>query len=149
MNLRDQLVRLEGWEHEAYPDPLTNGDPWTIGVGHTGPEVCKGLVWTDEKIGATLAADIAIKSKQVQDALPWFDQLNEPRQAVLIGMCFQMGIGSAETGKGLLGFVRTLAAVRDAHYALAADGLRSSRWAKQTPRRANLMARQIETGAWQ
>ena len=30
----------------AYPDPKTGGDPWTIGRGHTGKDVHKGLVWT-------------------------------------------------------------------------------------------------------
>ena len=31
---------------EAYPDPGTGGQPWTIGWGSTGPDVVKGTVWT-------------------------------------------------------------------------------------------------------
>lgn len=31
---------------EAYPDPGTGGDPWTIGWGSTGPDIKRGLVWT-------------------------------------------------------------------------------------------------------
>ncbi|MBS0254128.1 MAG: lysozyme [Proteobacteria bacterium] len=31
---------------EAYPDPGTGGKPWTIGWGTTGPDVVKGLIWT-------------------------------------------------------------------------------------------------------
>ncbi len=31
---------------EAYPDPGTGNQPWTIGWGTTGPDIHKGLVWT-------------------------------------------------------------------------------------------------------
>ncbi|HEX8573264.1 MAG TPA: lysozyme [Allosphingosinicella sp.] len=34
---------------EAYPDPGTGGDPWTIGWGTTGPDVKKGIVWTQKE----------------------------------------------------------------------------------------------------
>lgn len=55
MKLSDTGVALikefEGLLLEAYPDPATGGDPWTIGVGHTGPDVYPGLVideaWAD------------------------------------------------------------------------------------------------------
>jgi len=36
----------EGHSLKAYPDPATNGDPWTISYGLTGPWVKKGLVIT-------------------------------------------------------------------------------------------------------
>lgn len=142
MDLRKQLIDFEGWKNAAYPDPLTGGDPWTIGVGHTGPEVFKGLIWGDELISTALDDDIAEKTAQIRAALPWFDQLNEQRQAVVVGMCFQMGL------KGTLGFARTLAAMRDGRWADAAEGMRRSRWCQQTPRRANRLARQIESGEW-
>lgn len=142
MNLQTQLIEFEGWKHEAYPDPLTLGDPWTIGVGHTGPEVYRGLKWTDEQITIALARDIAEKTAQVKSALPWFGQLNEPRQATIIGMCFQMGLA------GLLTFSRTLGAVRDERFADAANGMRNSLWARQTSKRARRLADQMESGEW-
>ena len=38
---------FESCKLTAYPDPGSkDGKPWTIGWGHTGPEVVKGLVWT-------------------------------------------------------------------------------------------------------
>lgn len=52
------IKSFEGCELAAYPDPATGGDPWTIGVGHTGPEVRPGLVITDEEADALLRADI-------------------------------------------------------------------------------------------
>ena len=142
MNLREQLIGFEGRESESYPDPLTKGEPWTIGVGHCGPEVCPGLTWSDRQIDETLDHDIEEKTGQCQAAFPWFDALNAPRQAVIVGMCFQMGMDR------LKNFVNTLAAVRAGEYSRAADGLRSSRWARQTPKRAVALARQMETGEW-
>lgn len=141
MNLRQQLIGFEGWERNAYPDPLTGGDPWTIGVGHTGPEVHKGLVWTDDQISAALDKDMAEKTAQVRAAVPWFDRLNEPRQAVLIGMQFQLK-------GGVKGWPRLLAAIRDEHFADAAENIRQSLWAHQTPKRAIRLAHQLETGEW-
>ena len=142
MNLRKQLITFEDWRLSAYPDPLTGGEPWTIGVGHCGPEVCEDTVWTGTQVNAALDKDITEKTAQCREAFPWFDSLNEPRQAVLVGMCFQMGI------TGLKKFTRTLAAVRDGHYEHAANGMRNSLWARQTPRRAHRLANQMASGEW-
>jgi lysozyme len=38
---------------------VLSGAPWTIGVGHTGPEVKYGLVWTQDQADAQLLADVA------------------------------------------------------------------------------------------
>lgn len=142
MNLRTQLIGFEGIRSQAYPDVLTGGDPWTIGVGHCGPEVCPGLVWSDEQISDALDRDIEEKTQQCQAAFPWFAALNEPRQAVIIGMCFQMGLDR------LKNFVNTLAMVQAGEYGRAADGMRNSRWARQTPKRAIGLAWQMQTGEW-
>jgi lysozyme len=139
MNLRDQLIAEEGYRNSAYLDTL--GIP-TIGVGHTGPEVHLGLTWTDEQVNATLDADIAKKTAEVVYALPWFGKLNEPRQAVLLQMAFQMGT------HGLLGFPRTLAAVHDGNWDEAANGMLMSKWAEQTPARARRLSRQMRLGTW-
>jgi lysozyme len=55
---RDIIGAFEGRRAKAYPDPATGGDPWTIGIGHTGREVHKGLVWSDAQIDAAFEADI-------------------------------------------------------------------------------------------
>jgi len=55
---RDLIANFEGRRAQAYPDPATGGEPWTIGVGHTGPEVHKGLIWTDAQIDAALDTDL-------------------------------------------------------------------------------------------
>lgn len=142
MDLRSQLILLEGRRNKAYPDQLTGAEPWTCGVGATGPDVGPDTCWTDQQIDARLDADIAEKTAQCRQHFPWLDSLNEPRKAVIIGMCFQMGI------RGLLGFKRMLDSVRDEKWANAANEMRTSRWAKQTSKRAHRLAAQMESGEW-
>lgn len=139
MDLRSQLIAEEGRRHGAYLDTL--GIP-TIGVGHTGPEVHLGLTWTDAQIDAQLDADIATKRNQVVSALPWFEQLNDPRKAVILQMAFQLGT------KGLLGFPNTLAAVEAGRWTDAAEGMLASKWAQQTSNRVHRLARQMALGQW-
>lgn len=52
------IERAEGRRCTAYPDPGTGGDPWTIGVGHTGPDVHEGLTLTVEQVDALLRQDL-------------------------------------------------------------------------------------------
>lgn len=139
MNLLQQLRREEGSVPHAYQDHLGF---WTIGVGRLIDER-KGGGLSPEEVDFLLANDVERFTREVRAALPWFGQLDEPRQAVLIGMAFQMGTA------GLLGFKQTLAAIRDQRYMVAASLMLQSAWAKQTPERARRMARQIETGEWQ
>ena len=52
------LMDEEGYRREAYPDPAWGWKVPTIGVGHTGPEVRRGLVWTDAQVMEALRQDI-------------------------------------------------------------------------------------------
>ncbi len=54
---------------EAYPDPATGGDPWTIGWGATGPGIGPGTVWTQDACDARLEADLERYAGQVANAL--------------------------------------------------------------------------------
>lgn len=54
---------------EAYPDPGTGGDPWTIGWGATGPGIGPGTVWTQAQCDARLEADLGRFAAQVARAL--------------------------------------------------------------------------------
>lgn len=67
---------------EAYPDPGTGSDPWTIGWGATGKGIGPGTVWTQAQCDARLKADLARYSADVTRALgnaptsqPQFDAL--------------------------------------------------------------------------
>ena len=56
----------ESCELEAYPDPGSeDGNPWTIGWGHTGPEVKKGLQWDQERANAVFKVDVGVAERCV------------------------------------------------------------------------------------
>ena len=54
---------------EAYPDPGTGGEPWTIGWGATGPGIGPGSVWTQQQCDARLESDVARHARDVAIAL--------------------------------------------------------------------------------
>lgn len=139
MNLATQLRHEEGSVPHAYQDHLGY---WTIGVGRL-IDRRKGGGLSPDEIDYLLSNDITAKTREVFTALPWARELNEARQAVLIGMAFQMGTA------GLLGFKNTLKHVQAGRWTQAATGMLASKWAEQTPGRAARMARQMETGEWQ
>jgi lysozyme len=43
---------------DAYPDPGSGGDPWTIGWGTTGPDVRRGVTWTQQQCDERFTADL-------------------------------------------------------------------------------------------
>lgn len=55
----------------AYPDPGSkDGQPWTIGWGHTGPEVKRGLVWTQSQADAAFISDLEATESLVSQMVP-------------------------------------------------------------------------------
>jgi lysozyme len=141
------LKRDEGLRLEAYPDPLSGGDPWTIGYGHTGPEVRQGVVWTQEQCDAALVSDITSHNAELDRALPWVARLDPPRRRVLQNMAFNLGVGVPGGKKGLLGFKNTLGMIERGEYARAADAMMKSLWASQVKGRAVRLAETMRTGA--
>jgi lysozyme len=175
--LVDDVERDEGKRLEAYPDPRSplalacikakidftrnwrklpgasalSGHPWTIGCGHTGPEVHPGLIWTPEKAREVLLADIESHSADLLAKEPWIAKLDPVRRDILCNMAFNMGVGyppprAGVPGKGLRAFVNTLGAIRRGDYAAGADGMLASAWAGQVGDRAKRLAKQMRTG---
>lgn len=54
---------------EAYPDPGTGGDPWTIGWGTTGRDVKRGVVWTQAMCDARFAEHLKKFEREVSQAI--------------------------------------------------------------------------------
>jgi lysozyme len=54
---------------EAYPDPGTGGDPWTIGWGATGRGIRQGTLWTQEQCDARLETDLVRYARDVARAV--------------------------------------------------------------------------------
>jgi lysozyme len=144
--LVSDLKRDEGLRLKAYPDPLSGGDPWTIGYGHTGPEVRQGVTWTQEQAEAALMADIEEHNAKLAAALPWVVGLDPARRRVLQNMAFNLGVGVPGGKKGLLGFKNTLGMIERGEYARAADAMLKSLWAKQVGKRAVRLSNTMRTG---
>ncbi|MFL6845133.1 MAG: lysozyme [Allosphingosinicella sp.] len=53
----------------AYPDPGSGGDPWTIGWGTTGPDVRKGVVWTQQQCDDRFSAHLDEFAEKVSNIL--------------------------------------------------------------------------------
>ena len=54
---------------EAYPDPGTGGDPWTIGWGATGRGIGPGTLWSQAECDARLERDLERYGADVARAL--------------------------------------------------------------------------------
>jgi lysozyme len=72
----DLIKSFEGCEKdrpdgtfEAYPDPGTGNDPWTIGWGATGPGIKRGVVWTREQCEARFEDDMKRYAADVSRAI--------------------------------------------------------------------------------
>ena len=135
----DQIKRHEGLVLHGYKDHLGF---LTIGYGRLIDKRRGGGI-SNAEAEYLLQNDINGKLAELKQRLPWFDKLNDPRKGVLLNMCFQLGIG------GLMGFRNTLSKIEAGNYAGAASNMLKSKWAQQTPRRAQEMAKQMETGKWQ
>lgn len=142
-----QLKRHEGLRLEAYKD--TEG-VLTIGWGHNceaspvpGVEQ-EGDVISRGSAENLLYQDLKSLARELDDRLPWWRGLDEPRQAVILNMAFNMGVS------GLLGFKRALSAMKIGDYARAGTEMLDSRWAKEQVRgRAAELARQMVLGDWE
>jgi lysozyme len=136
MTIEDLLKREEGFVPHAYKD---SEGYWTIGYGKLIDER-KGGGISEKQALAILREDIEEKRQELFFSLPWAQTLDPVRQTVLIAMAFQMGV------PGVIKFRNTLAALKAGDFAQAAKGIRGSKWAQQTPGRAERMAVAIETG---
>jgi lysozyme len=137
--LKDDLKGDEGLALTAYPDPISKGEPWTIGYGHTY-RVKKGDKCTIPEADAFLDKDIAHAIEMLDEKFAWWRKMDDLRQDVLANMMFNMGTSR------LSGFVNTLAAMKRGDYAEAADRMLESLWAKQVKGRARRLAQQMRTG---
>jgi lysozyme len=86
------LVAREGKRNDAYQDSV---GVWTIGVGHTGPEVHAGLHWTDEQVDDALVKDL----ERFEDAINTHvkQSLEQYQFDALCSFSFNVGVGAFES----------------------------------------------------
>lgn len=89
----DLIKRFESCELTAYPDPGTGGDPWTIGWGHTGPEVHEGMTISQDIADALLLKDVTHAADAVMRAVEV--DLTQGQFDAFVSMVFNIGPGNS------------------------------------------------------
>lgn len=125
----EMLQRHEGLRLSPYIDSV---GVQTIGYGHN---LHKPL--TRRSAECIFQDDVADARNDCLHAFPWFPELSEARQWVLINMCFNMGLSR------LMGFKKFLQAMALGDYETAAREALDSLWAKQVKGRALELAQLI------
>lgn len=87
----DLIKEFEGCKLTAYPDPATGGEPWTIGVGHTGPEVKSGMTISQAIADAYLVKDAEHAADTIKRAVTV--PLKQPQFDALVSLVFNVGPG--------------------------------------------------------
>lgn len=127
----DLIKKHEGYEPMVYQ--CSEGFD-TIGIGFKvdnlflSEEVCDIIL--EEKIDKIL--------ERLDRLTPWVEDLPSDAQMVLINMCYQMGVG------GVMKFKKALAAMKVRNWEEAAKEMLDSKWARQTPGRANELSEIIK-----
>lgn len=133
--LEARLNRSEGRRQFPYKDTVGK---LTIGVGFNLDDV--GLL--PEEIDFILRNRIRLAAEDAAK-LPAFAKLDSVRQTVLVDMVYNMGLDTVKK------FRNTLAYMEAGDYFAAARGMRNSLWARQVGRRAEELARIMESGSYE
>lgn len=94
------LKYFESCSLTAYPDPATGGVPWTIGWGHTGPEVVPGLVWSQAQADAQLATDLISREIAICSAVT--APITQGQFDALVSFLYNVGQGKQGVKDGLM-----------------------------------------------
>ena len=128
-----ELSRDEAVRTKPYKDSVGK---LTIGVGRNLDD--KGL--SKAEINILLNNDINDCESDLDRELPWWRQLSDNRQRVLLNMCFNLGI------PWLKGFKNMLRDVQNGLYDQAAVEMIDSLWARQVGGRAVRLAKLMKNG---
>lgn len=141
MNAADLIAEFEGFREKPYH--CTEGFP-TVGYGKKlGPKNAPldfySLIVPEPVARFWLAHDIQQLQPDVSALCPGIDGV---RLAALVSMAYQLGL------RGLKNFKKTLAALNAGEWNEASKEALDSRWARQTPYRAEVTAKMLLTGRW-
>ena len=131
--LAEQLKRHEGIKLKPYRDTVGK---LTLGIGRNLED--KGI--SEKEALSMLNNDVDEFYSKLAKKIPWFLNLDDARQNVLVNMAFNLGVG------GLLTFKNMLRLVSVGHYQEGAEEMLDSKWAKQVGYRAEELAEQMREG---
>lgn len=144
------LRRDEGVRRFPYLDSRGN---WSIGCGHNIAADPQMLVKLDElkrtgiddaTIDQLLQEDVGRTEVRLDRDIPWWRQLDDVRQDVMVNLAFNLGADKLATWK------HTLADIQAGRFKAAEIDLENDQpWASQVHARAQRLALQMETGVRQ
>lgn len=126
--LKDQLILHEGLELKSY---TCSAGYVTLGVGRNVEEL--GI--TEDEARYLLDNDILRVAKELDNAMPWWRDMSEVRQRVVVDMVFNLGITR------FLNFKNAINAMQEEDWEEAAAQMLDSRWADQVGQRATRLAK--------
>lgn len=129
------LKRHEGFRQFPYRDSV---GILTIGYGRNLE--ANGIGQLEAEY--LLEHDIQAAHEGCLARIPVYSHLDSVRQAVLLNMAFNMGVG------GLVKWTNTLEAINQGDYDAAADMMLQSKWAEQVGRRALELVTMMRNGQW-
>lgn len=92
----EHVKRWEGLKLTAYPDPGSrDGNPWTIGYGHTSDgfmKVHKGLKITEKQAEAALVRDLNETAAEIERLVKV--PLTDNQFGALVSFAFNVGVGA-------------------------------------------------------
>jgi len=135
LDVQAYLEWAEGKHNEPYKD--TKG-LLTVGIGHLLERR-----YTDAEVDQMFRDDLYAVLERCE-ALPYWNELNDARQAVIISLIFNVGYN------GFLGFQKFRAALSRGDYASAADELVDSKRSREDIGKARSDAehQMMRTGEW-
>lgn len=83
------IKRHEGLRLEAYPDPGSGGEPWTIGYGHTGTDVAPGLMIDEAEATRLLRSDVGAAEQCIDEAVEV--EITQHQFDALVSFVFNLG----------------------------------------------------------
>ena len=117
------IMKNEGFKNTVYTDSTGH---LTIGYGHN----LKNRPISHNVASIMLQEDILWFLPRLSEAIPFFNELNDARQAVLVDMAYNLGL------QGLLAFKKMLDSCSKGDYENASNEILKSKYADQVKYRA-------------
>ena len=99
--MNDIIQEFEGFSAQAYPDPLTGGEPWTFGYGSTrkadGSPVKQGDYIEKEPAKALLRDWLIKNANPVIASIPY--KLTESQRLAIESLIYNVGVSAFKKSK--------------------------------------------------
>ena len=128
----EDIKKHEGFRAKVYK--CTEGYD-TIGYGFA----IKDLVLDEDIADLILMKKLHKLLERILIAFPWFKDVDDTAKAVIVNMCYQLGLS------GFSKFKKTIYLLETEQYEEASVEMLDSLWAKQTPNRARELSETLRS----